>query len=275
MGPNICYLCFKGEETISQLLVHCQFTQDVWNELKKVYNFDLCWNFIDLLSCFKNIMEKDNGWKEILFCFCCEIWTHRNHILFENTQKSIFKVISNICSKYKEWHKDKPQSSTRIIWRPLIDNLILVGYFDGSAQEDGCKCGAGATMHIDKDQFFQAKQNYGRGTNNRGELLALWMLLWITQLYTITNLQVLWDSRAIIDWETNKHCLQSLVLEPYKNKVKELLVGFLQVDMHTWREFNQDANLLSKQTLQLEEGKISLTFLRNRNMVFNHFFSLF
>ena len=73
----------------------------------------------------------------------------------------------------------------------------------------------------------------------------------------------------------NRHCLQNIALEPWKNKVKDLLSDFLQVDIkHTWRDFNQDADYLSKQALQLKEGKICLTFLRNGTTVFSHSFSL-
>ena len=59
MGPNMCYLCFNEMEIVSHLLIHCQFTKDAWKEIKKVFNFNFCWNSLDLLICFKNVLEKD------------------------------------------------------------------------------------------------------------------------------------------------------------------------------------------------------------------------
>ena len=109
---------------------------------------------------------------------------------------------------------------------------------------------------LDKSKKFQIKINCGRGTNTCDELLAFWVLLWVAQLFQISNLQVLRDSKVIIDWATNKSCLQVLSLEPWKMKIRELLLGSLQVDIqHTYKEYNEEADLLSKRALLLEEGK--------------------
>ena len=67
---------------------------------------------------------------------------------------------------------------------------------------------------------IRMKMNCGRGTNTHGELLALWVLLWASHLYHISNLQVLGDSKVIIDWMTNKSCLQVFSLDPWKLKIQ-------------------------------------------------------
>jgi len=97
-----------------------------------------------------------------------------------------------------------------------------------------------------------------------------------SHIYNIQNLQVFEDSRVIIDWATNKQCLQNIALEPWKKNVKDLLTGFLRVNIkHTWLKFNQVADSLSKQALQLEDGNICLSFLKDGNIVFSHLCTVF
>lgn len=87
--------------------------------------------------------------------------------------------------------------------------------------------------------------NCGSGTNTRGELFASLVLLWVSQLYQVSNLQVFGDSKVIIDWVTNKSCLQVLSMDPKKIKIQELLSDFLQVVIkHTFWEYNQEVYLL-------------------------------
>ena len=66
--------------------------------------------------------------------------------------------------------------------------MTPVGFFDGAAWEEGSKCGVGAILQIDKSQKFQIKLNSGKGTKTRAEFLALWVLLWVSQLHQVTNL---------------------------------------------------------------------------------------
>ena len=135
---------------------------------------------------------------ELLVFFTWKSWLHKNHVFFGNPNISTFKVILNIWRKIRNGTRKSQKQNSQNIWTPMIDNMILVWYFDGATEDDGSKCGVKAILHIEKDQYFKAMWNCGRGTNNRGELLALWMLLWVAQSYKITNLQVSGDSRIIL-----------------------------------------------------------------------------
>ena len=100
---------------------------------------------------------------------------------------------------------------------------------------------------------YQALWNCGRGSNTHGELLALWMLIWIVQSYKMLNLQILGDSKVIVDWANNKILLWVISLEAWKQKVKKNLDALLQVENnHIWREYNMDSDSLSKQSLLLD-----------------------
>ena len=54
-------------------------------------------------------------------------------------------------------------------------------------------------------------------------------------------------SRIIIDWLTKTSKLQAATLEGWKSKVENLLSSFTRLDaLHIYREYNQEANALSK-----------------------------
>jgi hypothetical protein len=88
-----------------------------------------------------------------------------------------------------------------------------VGFFDGVSQDKGAKCGAGALLKCPVLGTFRFKMNCGRGTNTRGELLALWCILWSFQ------------------------------------KLKA---------QHIFRDYNKEANQLSKEAFLLYEDGILL-----------------
>jgi hypothetical protein len=65
---------------------------------------------------------------------------------------------------------------------PLLDWDMAVGFFDGASQDMGSKCGAGAVLKCPIEGTFRIKMNCGKGTNTRGELLALWCILFFLVL---------------------------------------------------------------------------------------------
>jgi hypothetical protein len=72
------------------------------------------------------------------------------------------------------------------------------------------------------------------------------------------DMQVLGDSRIIIDWLNNKGKLQVNALECWKDRINELIKGYTLINFtHIYRELNMEADLLSKRALQEQEGKIT------------------
>ena len=74
--------------------------------------------------------------------------------------------------------KKNPLKKIKTIRPSSIDNLGLVGYFDGVAREKGLTCRAIALIYIDNSHNFHIYWNCGRVINTCGDLLALWVLLW-------------------------------------------------------------------------------------------------
>jgi ribonuclease HI len=137
-----------------------------------------------------------------------------------------------------------------------------VGWFDGAATADGTNSGAGGIISLNANTSFKWTFNTGAGTNNRVELLGVWTTLFLSLRLHITGIQIIGDSKLIIDWCNGIGSLQSLVLEGWKDQIKRLSTLFENISYnHTYREFNKDADVLSKTALrdQIHRGVIIYT----------------
>jgi ribonuclease HI len=81
--------------------------------------------------------------------------------------------------------------------------------------------------------------------------MGLWATLTLASLWSITNLQVLGDSKVIIEWINLKGNLHSANLECWKQKTKDLAKTFNDIRFqHIYREHNKEADSLSKRALK-------------------------
>jgi hypothetical protein len=90
--------------------------------------------------------------------------------------------------------------------------------------------------------------------NAKAELLALCCILFFSHYKKVTRLQLVGDSKVIIDWFTNANNLQVVYLQPWMRKIRDLSRKFTQLKIqHIYRGFNMEADQLSKEALLLEE----------------------
>lgn len=102
---------------------------------------------------------------------------------------------------------------------------------------------------------FHCWLGYGPGTNTRAELMALWGLLHFTNKCGILNLQVLGDSKTIIDWVKGKTKLNVISLEHWCKSVLVLKSTFIEIFYgHVFREVNQVVDCLSKKASDSTKG---------------------
>ena len=76
IGPNICHLSVQAKETINHLMIHCPFTQVVWEELKKVSPFAQLWDSPSIRLCYQSWLSGNVDWKELPLITCWEVWIH-------------------------------------------------------------------------------------------------------------------------------------------------------------------------------------------------------
>ena len=80
----------------------------------------------------------------------------------------------------------------------ILVNTYPIGYFDGATPTN--IGGLGIVLLISSSHFFHAKIGYGKSTNTRVELLALWTLLSFAAYLGIPTLSAFGDSQVIINW---------------------------------------------------------------------------
>jgi len=85
---------------------------------------------------------------------------------------------------------------------------MLVGYFDGASQGDGGRCGVGAVILLPTNFTLKVSLMCGKGTNTRGEIMALWVLFHMENSINIDSLQIFGDSKIVVDWFNSKALIQ-------------------------------------------------------------------
>jgi ribonuclease HI len=101
-----------------------------------------------------------------------------------------------------------------------------------------------------------------KGTNTKAELMGAWATLYLANLLSLHKIQILGDSKVIIDWLNYKSDLRVSSLEGWKQRIQMLRRKFEDIQFyHIYRDYNKEADGLSKQALLAPEGIISLHFL--------------
>jgi ribonuclease HI len=102
---------------------------------------------------------------------------------------------------------------------PLRDIMIphhkntTIAWFDGAAQLDGHQCGARGVLKTPNLIVFKWVYNCGGGTNTRAKLLGVWKTHILASHLSFHRLQVLGDSKVVIDWLSNRGRLHGSAIE--------------------------------------------------------------
>ena len=115
----------------------------------------------------------------------------------------------------------------------------MVGFFDGASQELSSLCGVGAILYLEYYRNYQLWLNCSPGTNTKGELLSLWILLRLAEFLGMDGIQIFGDSKINIDWDIGIHHIYSAYLSPWIRQVKVLIDSFQDlVFAHIFQEHN-------------------------------------
>jgi ribonuclease HI len=130
-------------------------------------------------------------------------------------------------------------------------------WFDGVAQNNGTLCGVGGIIRTGGNTYYRWTLNCGMGANTRAELLGVWASLSLAHRLGIDHLQVLGDSKIVVDWLNHKcnHFVSSLL--GWMEKIRILVTLFNDIKFNDiYREENVEEDTLSKKSLQVLEGRI-------------------
>ena len=94
---NGCGMCKKDEESIANLLLHCESAQVLWNTFFS--GFGLAWvmprGVVNLLHCWWSGVRSCSTmvWKMVPLCIMWCLWSERNGRFFEDSEKSLGDLV--------------------------------------------------------------------------------------------------------------------------------------------------------------------------------------
>ena len=99
-----------------------------------------------------------------------------------------------------------------------------------------------------EDHSYNLKWGLGIGTNNKAELLALYMLLIFSHEIFLQRLQIFGDSMIVINWLKNAQRCHNILLTPILEEVSQLKTTFELITFcHIYRERNTEADRCLKE----------------------------
>jgi len=148
---------------------------------------------------------------------------------------------------------DPPPPRSRIFTQERMDPHMPWAYSDGAAHDDGC--GRGAILHISTRHSYSLLMGLRQGTNNFTKLSVAMHIIQFDLEKNCHALQLFGDSKIVCDWLIKTSCCWSFSLRHILDETLRLLTHFeFFTCNHIYREWNIDANHLSKEATLWESG---------------------
>ena len=97
----------------------------------------------------------------------------------------------------------------------------------------------------------------GIGINTEAELMVLWATLNIAKDKQIYKLNIHGDSKTVIEWAQERNTIRAPHLQNMLRTIRSMLPCFAALNFnHVYREYNLEADILSKQALAIQPGVI-------------------
>jgi len=118
----------------------------------------------------------------------------------------------------------KRPTTSQILF-PIRSFLITQHYdttiscFDRATHSNGKCCGAGGVIKTYDISVYGWFFNCREGTNTKVELLGVWATLLLEKHLSLHKLQVLGDSKVVIDWINKRGDLRACTIEGWKQRI--------------------------------------------------------
>jgi hypothetical protein len=132
-----------------------------------------------------------------------------------------------------------------------------LAFFDGASIDGGSICGAGGFIKHTNNQVFSWFFNGGSGTNTKAELLGMGFSHYCKILgYPIYSSPGGLQSNHRLAKSSRQ--LRASNIEGWKQRLLDLVITFKGTNFHhIFREANVEVDLLSKQALSEDKGRIT------------------
>jgi hypothetical protein len=102
IGPSVCSLCLRDEETTTHLFVDCNTTQNIWKDVMNYLKMSGAWSCSSIDENLKLWFIQYPKMRHIPFLVIWGIWKYRNKILFENWNRQESRIVTKIILSIKE-----------------------------------------------------------------------------------------------------------------------------------------------------------------------------
>lgn len=182
------------------------------------------------------------------------IWKTHNTPLFIDKAMAPDLCASKIIALAKE-HRTEQKSLLQHV--PSMPELIML-FHGGSLMEPvkvTCLVVELAWTFILIRHISSTVDTPVRGSNNKVEFSGLCLLLEIAKSKNINRIQVLGDSKLVIDWANGRATVQNIGLVPIMQEIRQLASSFEWITYcHILRELNKESDALSKEALDIPSG---------------------
>jgi hypothetical protein len=125
--------------------------------------------------------------------------------------KVSFDLIIKISREFK---LDPKENKLRIPIIPNLNQEITWGFFDGASQGHPPRCGVRVVLFFKQNHFLHIRYSPRRGSNSREDVIVLWTLIEIARKQGNQKLQILSDSKLVVDWVNKKKLVYGIYLSP-------------------------------------------------------------
>lgn len=157
------------------------------------------------------------------------IWIHINRSIFKDKTMTPQLIAANFVAIANHVVVIQKLPQARFLVQEAIDKSFPWGYFDGATQGEPIVCGAWALLYLDEGHFFRLRWGLGEGTNNKVELLDLYMLLIFAYENGVQRIQIFGDLMFIINWIKQTQWCHNIYLNPILEEAAQLKTTFNQI----------------------------------------------
>jgi len=101
--------------------------------------------------------------------------------------------------------------------------------FYGDSIERGSNYGEGGSLKRLNEQDVRWFINYGEGSDTKAEIMGAWAAMTIANFLGFHHIQMLGDSKVVIDWVGGKCQLQATQIEGWKRRTQILAQSFQDI----------------------------------------------
>ena len=101
--PNICHLCFRGQDSTDHIFTHCMFTRQVWDKITQDNNLKIDWIGNSITDCLDHWTTSEKFYKMLPPLVNWYIWLSRNYKIFENKNPSISAISYKALGLFHLW----------------------------------------------------------------------------------------------------------------------------------------------------------------------------